>query len=360
MLSKIKSFPSFVRISIILVGLYTLVSILYIAQDFFVPLIFSFLIAILISPMVDFLVRHKVKRMLAVILVFLFFTLIFAGLILLLVSQANLLNKALPELTEKFQVLYDEIMRWIYSRFNFTEAKINSWLAAEQGKFVSQISASAMGILSTVGGVLSVFFLIPVYVFMILYYQPHLGAFLRQLFGSNKNEKVSEIIFESKVIIQQYITGLFIESIILAVMNSLALLALGVDYFILLGVIGAILNVIPYLGGLISLILYAGIVFMTKSPIYVFYVVALFTIIQSIDNNLIVPRVVGSKVKLNALFSFISVILGGALWGISGMFLSLIIVAILKLIFDRVDSLKPLGFLLGTVQTKKVKVKKSN
>jgi predicted PurR-regulated permease PerM len=102
--------------------------------------------------------------------------------------------------------------------------------------------------------------------------------------------------------------------------------------------------------------IFAMIALVTKSPVYVFYVVALYTVIQFIDNNIIVPRIVGSKVKLNALVSLFVVIAGAALWGIPGMFISIPITAIAKVIFDRIDSLKPWGFLLGDTMPQLVKL----
>jgi predicted PurR-regulated permease PerM len=78
-----------------------------------------------------------------------------------------------------------------------------------------------------------------------------------------------------------------------------------------------------------------------------------YVIIQFIDNNILVPRIVSSKVQINALISIIVVLLGGSLWGVPGMFLSIPFVAILKIIFDRVPDLKPWGKLLGdTVPTR--------
>jgi len=84
-----------------------------------------------------------------------------------------------------------------------------------------------------------------------------------------------------------------------------------------------------------------------ESSLYILYVLILYTVIQFIDNNYIVPKIIGSKVKINALVAIIAVICGGALWGIAGMFLSLPLIAIAKLIFDRIEPLKPWGFLLG-------------
>jgi len=192
---------------------------------------------------------------------------------------------------------------------------------------------------------------------MILFYQPHLVQFIHKLFGADNNQKVNEILLETKVIIQSYLIGLFAEFAIIAVLNSAGLLVLGIQYAVLLGIIGAFLNIIPYLGGLIAVFIFMIVALITKSPVYVLYVAALYTIIQFIDNNYIVPKVVGSKVKLNALVSLLAVIAGAALWGIPGMFLSIPLTAILKLLFDRIDSLKHWGFLMGDTMPPLLKLK---
>jgi predicted PurR-regulated permease PerM len=135
--------------------------------------------------------------------------------------------------------------------------------------------------------------------------------------------------------------------VIIAFLNSLGLLILDIDYAILLGVLGAVLNVIPYIGGVIGVVIFMGIALVTKTPIYMVYVMALYSIIQFIDNNFIIPKIVASRVQINAFVSVIVILIGGVLWGLSGMFLSIPITAILKVVFDHVDSLKPWGFLLG-------------
>jgi predicted PurR-regulated permease PerM len=126
-----------------------------------------------------------------------------------------------------------------------------------------------------------------------------------------------------------------------------ALLILGIEYAVLLGIIGALLNIIPYIGGVISVAIYMLFALVTKSPEYMIYVFIAYTLIQFADNNYIIPKIVASKVRINALFSIIAVIAGNALWGIPGMFLAIPLLAIVKLIFDNIESLKPWGFLLG-------------
>jgi predicted PurR-regulated permease PerM len=190
--------------------------------------------------------------------------------------------------------------------------------------------------------------LIPVYIFLILFYQPILIEFVHRLFSSSTHEKVSEIVTQIKTLIQRYLSGLLIEAALVAAMNTSALLILGIEYALLLGIIGAVLNVIPYIGGLVAVALPMVVALATKSTAwYAFYVLGLYYFIQLIDNNFIVPYIVASKVKINALFSIIVVFVGNAIWGIPGMFLSIPLLAILKLLFDHIESVKPWGFLLG-------------
>jgi len=73
----------------------------------------------------------------------------------------------------------------------------------------------------------------------------------------------------------------------------------------------------------------------------------LYIVVQVIDNNFLVPRIVGNKVKINALASIVGVITGGVVAGIAGMFLAIPLLAIVKVVFDRIETLKPWGYLLG-------------
>jgi predicted PurR-regulated permease PerM len=133
-----------------------------------------------------------------------------------------------------------------------------------------------------------------------------------------------------------------------SILNSTALLLLGIQYAILFGVIGAALNVIPYIGGIVAVALPMMVAIATKSTAwYAVYVMIAYYAIQLFDNNYIVPIIVSSKVKINALFSLIVVFIGNAIWGIPGMFLSIPLLAIVKLFCDNIESLKPWGFLLG-------------
>jgi predicted PurR-regulated permease PerM len=197
--------------------------------------------------------------------------------------------------------------------------------------------------------------LLPVYTFLFLYYKALLINFLYELFAEQNAQDLSKVLTQTKGAIQSYMFGLLLEAIIVATLNSIALLILGVDYAILLGVLGALLNVLPFIGGILAVLLPVFVATLTKDGIHTQVgVIIAYMVIQFIDNHFLVPYIVSSKVKINALVSLIIVFMGGALWGIPGMFLSIPFVGVLKIIFDKIPDLKPWGKLLGTeVPTKR-------
>jgi predicted PurR-regulated permease PerM len=320
---------------------------LSIGENLLLPLIFASIIAILISPAVNFMVQKRVNRTLSIAIVLFIAFLVIAGIVFLMLSQASLLRDAMPQLIDKFQELLQQTVAWASMYFNISVREINTWVADTKDEILNNSTATIGKTISTVSGVLATVFLTPVYVFMILFYQPHLIAFVHKLFGSQNESNVAEVLTQTKSIIQLYLVGLFAEFAIIAFLNAIGLFILGIQYAILIGILGAVLNIIPYIGGLIGVGLFMAIALVTKPSIYVLYVFLLYVVIQFIDNNYIVPKIVGSKVKLNALVSIIVVLAGAALWGVPGMFLSIPLTAIIKLILDRFDALKAWGFLLG-------------
>lgn len=159
---------------------------------------------------------------------------------------------------------------------------------------------------------------------------------------------MGEVLQETNTTIQRYTSGLLIEALIIAVLYSATLLILGVQYAILLGVLGALLNMLPFIGGIVGIALPLIMATLTKDGYTTqLLILVIYTVIQFIDNHFIIPSIVSSRVKINALISIIIVLLGGALWGIAGMFLSIPFIGILKILLDRIPGLKPWGKLLG-------------
>jgi predicted PurR-regulated permease PerM len=339
--------PFYAKVTLTLIGVYVFVTILSIAGSLLIPLLFAGIIAVLLSPAVHFLFMKRINRTLSITIVLFVVSLLFIALMILLSTQAANLKDSFPQLQIKFNDLYNQAISWISAVFKTEESTINSWMLQAKDDLLNSSNTAISVTLSSVGNGMAMIFLIPVYTFMILYYQHHLLQFIRQVAGRSNREQTTEILTETKSIIQHYLVGLFFEFLIIAALNTIGLLLLGIKYAFLLGIAGAMLNIIPYIGGLIALVVFMMIALVTKSPLHVLYVALLYGAIQFVDNNFIVPKIIGAKVKLNALISLIAVIGGAALWGISGMFLSIPVVAILKLVSDKVDVLNPLGFLLG-------------
>ncbi len=320
---------------------------LYVGQSIIVPLIYATIFAILLNRVVNFLHRYKLNRVLAIVITIILTMTFFGMLVFFIASQMSMFSEAFPELKEKFNELLSMIVSWVSSEFNISTSNIDSWIKQTKQDAVENSNLLIGKTLTTVSGLLIVILLLPVYIFMLLFYKPLLLEFIKKLFHRTEHGTVAEVLVESKTVIQSYLIGLLIETAIVAALNAIGLLILGVDYAILLGFIGALLNIIPYVGGLIALSLAVVMALVTKPPTYALLVMAMFLLIQLIDNNFLVPKIVASKVRLNALVSLIAVLCGGALWGIPGMFLSIPLLAIIKVIFDRIEPLKPWGFVLG-------------
>jgi predicted PurR-regulated permease PerM len=350
--------PFYAKGTIFFIGFFVVIAMLYIAQGIIVPLVFAIIIAILLQPVVTFFVRKRINRVVAIVITLFLTFLTIAAFGALLFSQASRFSESWPILVDKFTVILNQTIHWASGYFDINAHKIDEWITKTKGELISTSSAAIGQTLVTLGSGVVVLLLVPVYIFMILFYQPLLRDFIRRLFAESHQSKVSEIVTQTKTVIQRYLIGLVIEAVMVATLNSTALLILGIDYAILLGIIGALLNVIPYIGGLVAVALPMMVAVATKSTAwYALYVLAAYYFIQLIDNNYIVPKIVSSKVKINALFSIIVVIAGNALWGIPGMFLSIPLLAIVKLIFDHIEPLKPWGFLLGDTMPSILKIK---
>jgi predicted PurR-regulated permease PerM len=194
--------------------------------------------------------------------------------------------------------------------------------------------------------------LLPLYTFLMLYYRVMIKKFFTDVFESKHRSKVEEVLRESRSIIQSYMVGLMLEMGIVTVLNAIGFFIIGIRYAIFLAVLSAILNMIPYIGMIIATVICMAITLTTSNEMSpVLWVAAVLTIVQFIDNNFLMPYVVSSKVSINALVSILGVLIGGALGGVSGMFLSIPGLAIMKAVFDRVDGLQPWGLLLGDDQS---------
>lgn len=340
--------PFYAKVSLVILGLFAFVSMLFVAQRIIVPLIYATIMAVVLSPMVDFFVRLRFNRILAITVTITLVICLAFAIITFLGAQAGRFAETFPLLFDKFRELTAQLSTWISETFHVDSQRINSWLVEMRSELVSTGKSAIGKTLIYTGNALIIVVLIPVYVFMILYYQPLLLEFVHRLFRMQRKGDVNEVLIAIKKIVRSYLAGLLVEAVIIASLNSLSLFLIGIDYAILLGVIGAIVNIIPYVGGALGVSLPVILAITTKPSLsYALMVVGAYVIIQFIDNHYVVPKIVASRVKLNALVSVVVVLAGSALWGIPGMLISIPLTAIVKVICDHIEELKPWGYLLG-------------
>lgn len=342
--NTVRNYPFYIKATVILIGIVLFFYVFQVIASVLVPFAFAGLFAILLNPLFVRLDK-KMPRVLAIIVTILIASLILATIFYFLSTRIAMFAKDVPLIKAKLFGLLTQVENWMDKTMGLPVGKqIKAMKENFAGGDLNMITST----LGTVLGMVSVLILLPIYIFLLLYYKPLILDFLFHVFSEKHSLRVAEILGQTKTAIQSFMVGLMMETAIVCVLNSIALLIIGVPNAIVIGVIGGILNILPYIGGLIAISL-PILMALISSDGYstMIAIIASYMLIQFIDNNLLVPRIVSSKVKINALISILVVLLGGLLWGVSGMFLSIPFIAVLKIIFDRIDELKPWGKLLG-------------
>jgi predicted PurR-regulated permease PerM len=298
------------------------------------------------------LLKWGVPRVGAIAISLLVSILLIGGIWYFLANQIMAFTDQFPMLQRKTSELIARLQQYLFREFNIPIAKSDSYLAEAR----AGIRPLAGRLLGSVAGTMATVFLLPVYTFLLLYYKNLILNFLYEIFAEQNAEEVSTVLRQVRGAIQSYMYGLLLEAFIVASLNTIALLILGVPYAVLMGILGALLNVLPFFGGILAALLPMMVATITKDGYNTQIGIAIsYMIIQFTDNHFLIPYIVSAKVRINALLSVVAVLLGGAVWGLSGMFLSIPFIGVLKIIFDRIPEMQPWGRLLGDkVESRKV------
>lgn len=327
--------------------LVVLVAIIYLGSSILFPVVLAFIFGVLIRPIDSFLQnKWHFPKILSVIITVAIAIIIFAGVMFLLGLQLKDFFSDLPTLEKNMMKVIHDLGDWINKTFGMTNFQQEKIVKENFMKGGSLISMENFG---NITGALVNFILVPLYLFLFLFYRELLLGFLMKLVPSKSAERMQIVVNDIKVIIRMYILGLLLEIAIVAALTTLGLWLIGVKYALFLGLLVALLNLIPYVGILVANFM-SCLISLSNNPNLeqsVLGVLAVIGVVQLIDNNILLPRIVGSKVRINALASILCVIIGGTLAGVPGMFLAIPVTAILKVVFDAVPNLQPYGYLLG-------------
>ena len=340
--------PVTVRRAIELMGLYFLGMIIYLGKDIITPLIMAFFLSIMLLPIHRFFTKRKVPETLSICISLLLMIVVVALLIWFFSVQISRLVSDFPQIKANIQAHINSIGHWIEATTGFSTAQQTKLINDQNDKVLNYAGGMLSGAAASITGILVFVGLLPIYIFLMLFYKNLLLRFIFLWFPPTTHPKLEEAVHETEIIIKSYLGGLLIQISYITVLLGGILLLFGIKHAILIGAIFALLNLIPYIGALIgNLIGVLLTISSTQEITPIFIVLGTIAFVQFLDNNILMPRIVGSKVKINALATIVGVIVAGALAGVSGMFLSLPMIAVLKIIFDRTNELKQWGVILG-------------
>ena len=343
-----KDSPFYVKLAFKFLIIFFICLFISVSQNILVPFAFAVLLAVMLLPLSSFFENKGFSKVLSITMALLS-TVLFLGVIIYLLSTqiANFVDD-IPSIKKHLNDHFISVQRWIKAKLHISFTEQNEYLNNAAEKLKNNGTGYISDTFFSITEVLMLLILMPIYTFLILYYRSLIRRFLFAVFPFDSKDKVANVIKESKLMIHNYMLGLLIEIGIVAAANSVGLALLGIKYAIFFGVLAAVLNIIPYIGMFTATLFTVLITLSTSNNTSdIVWIVVIMYGIHIIDVNILMPKIVGSKVRINALISILGVVLGGALTGLSGLFLSVPAIALIKIICDQVDDLKPWGMLMG-------------
>jgi len=343
-----QTYPFYLKLSCILISIVILGFLAIIGEQILIPMVLGLLIAILLMPLSRFMEKRlRFPRSVSSILASLLALAIIGGVIYILSLQVAKLANDWPQFQKQFIDLTDDLQSWISRTFGVRRKDQLVFLNDTAKKSISTGTAILEKALTSIGYVLMLTAFTFLFTLFFLLYRTHLLKFLVASFSETYHKTVFEIIDNIQFMVKKYLVGLFLQMLIVTILSLIAYTIIGVKYNFMLAILTGILNILPYIGILTALLIGALITFATSGVSHVLFIVIAIVVIHAIDGNIIMPRVVGSKVKINSLIVIIGLVIGEMLWGIAGMLLTIPVLAILKIIFDRVEGMQSWGFLMG-------------
>jgi len=341
-------FPLIVQMTFIMLFLLISYYMLTEFKNYLAPLTLGVLFAYLLFPLANFFESHRIPRILSNILSIIIGLSVVYGIAFFIYKQFGVFLEDIPALKERATGNIKTIFKSIEDFFGIETGEVKP----KVNQLVQDVlNTSGQDYKSTFGATfhtLFTIFIMPVYIFFLLFYRDKFKEVILMLVPSNKHAVAVRIISDINQLTVRYMTGIFIVVSILVVLNSLGFMIIGLDHAILLGSIAAVLNFIPYYGTIIGYafpLLFS--IFIMDSPVYAVLVVIQFIVIQFSENNILTPNIVGSQVNINPFMIILAITLGGFVWGLTGMFIAVPFVAALRVLGDNIDELAPLGYLLG-------------
>ncbi|MBT4722570.1 AI-2E family transporter [Candidatus Falkowbacteria bacterium] len=313
------SILSIVKFFLIVLALFFL----YMIKEVLAILFISLILASAVDPWVDSMERIKFPRWLSILLIYLVFIFVIVTVVFLIippiVQQVGQLSNDFPQYFEKISSFFGNIKNFSAEHGFGGELDdgINA-IKANLGGMFSNIFGTVAGIF---GGIFS-FVIVLVITFYMTVEESAIKRTLTYILPDKLQPFTLQLINKVQRKIGDWLKGQLILSLIIGVMVYIGLMILGVNYALVLALLAAIGEFIPYLGPTLTAIPAIFLAF-TQSPIKALFVLILFVIIQQIENNLLVPKVMQKAVGLNPILSITALLIGARVGGVIGMLLAI-------------------------------------
>lgn len=343
-----KDLPINIKRSIELLGLFLIGATVVAGNTIIMPLIMSFFFSLMLMPVFRILRKIKIPEAIAIFLPILLLIVFIIFIVWLFSSQVGILLDDFPQITQNVTRHLDNLSIWINKSFGFSPTEQLNFINVQSNKLFNLAGGVLRGTAGSLSGMILFFGLLPIYIYLIMMYRNLFLKFILMWFKPGEHNNVEEGIRQTEKMAKNYLVGLLIQISYIIILAGGFLMIFGIKNAFLMAIIFAFLNLIPYLGAFIGNIL--GIVITlasSESIVDILIVLCVFAFVQFLDNNILMPRIVGSQVKINPLSSLVGIVIGGAMAGISGMFLAMPVLSVLKIVFDRSAHYKQWGVLLG-------------
>jgi AI-2 transport protein TqsA len=351
--------PFYARLALTLLAVVLVCVILRVAGNIFIPLVFGLLVAILLYPLNRFFeTKLRLGRVGSAVLSVVLFVSAFIAFIYFLALQIAGFSSDIPQLRKRFTEIFGSFQNWVSYKLHITSTEQSDYINRSGSSILESVTHSLSGLFISVTGILLLIVFVLIFTFFMLYHRKLLMRFLLHLFNTQYRENVKEVITETKSMIYSYVVGLVIEMLLLSVVNCTMFMIMGIPYALLLGVMAAVLNIIPYLGIYTSIVITMLVTLANSTGNMALEAGVGLFVVHLLDANILFPRIVGGRVKMNPFITIVAVIMGEFLWGIPGMFLFIPITGIIKLISERVDGMEAWSILIGVEEVEKKPRKK--
>jgi len=255
----------------------------------------------------------------------------------------------MPHIKEQVKNNIAAFQSFINNKYIISPEDQNSWLREKVIDVLEGSNLTLTKIVMTATGTIEALVFIPIFSFFMLTYRERGKNFILMLVKVRHGELTESLLQQISKVTIKYVSGVAIVVGILAFSHAVAFSIIGIKYAVVIAIITASVSIIPYFGTLVSGLIPLFFAAVAQGDPYVLLAIVIyFWIIIFIDHNILTPTIVGGNVALNPLITIIGIIVAANIWQIPGMIVVVPILAVVKIICDNVEKLKPWGYLLGS------------